>query len=115
MGRALGPVGPPDGVDLPGAEGGRELPAGPGAGGNRYQRKRTVPDEDLGPLVATDMTAGRGRGKIAPRAAAEALLAGVEAERDEIRIGQTRLVGVIDRLAPALAARLLRGARVEAV
>ncbi|MBY6068751.1 SDR family NAD(P)-dependent oxidoreductase [Leisingera aquaemixtae] len=59
-------------------------------------------------LAATQMTAGRGRGKISPNAAA-ALLDGAAAGKSEIWVGQMKLLRLIHRLSPALAARILRG------
>lgn len=60
-------------------------------------------------LAATQMTAGRGRGKISPNAAAAALLDGIAAGKSEIWVGQMKLLRLIHRLSPALAARILRG------
>lgn len=62
------------------------------------------------PLVDTPMTAGRGRGKITPDHAAEAILAGITTRRATIRIGAARALPVIATLAPWLGRRLLRGA-----
>ncbi|MEW2914260.1 SDR family NAD(P)-dependent oxidoreductase [Leisingera sp. JC11] len=60
-------------------------------------------------LAATQMTAGRGRGKISPNAAAAALLGGIAAGKSEIWVGQMKLLRLIHRLSPALAAGILRG------
>lgn len=60
------------------------------------------------PLVDTDMTAGRGRGKMAPARAARRILEGLEAGRPEILVGASGLLAGLMRLAPALAYRLLR-------
>ena len=60
------------------------------------------------PLVATAMTAGRGRGKITPTAAAAAILRGLADGGDEIWIGSARILRLVERLAPALAFRLMR-------
>jgi len=59
-------------------------------------------------LVETDMTTGRGRGKLMPEQAARALIAGLRRGQDRIWIGNTRLFAVIHRLAPGLAARIVR-------
>ncbi|MGR3761856.1 SDR family NAD(P)-dependent oxidoreductase [Roseobacteraceae bacterium NS-SX3] len=59
-------------------------------------------------LTETGMTAGRGRGKIPPEAAAAALLRGVARGKSEIWVGQMQLLRMIHRLSPGLAARLLR-------
>ncbi len=60
------------------------------------------------PLVETAMTAGRGRAKITPDAAATAILRRLARGGDEMWIGRARLLRLIDRLAPALAFRLMR-------
>lgn len=61
------------------------------------------------PLVDTPMTAGRGRGKISPDRAAQAILAGIAARRPVIRVGAARALPLIAALAPWAGRRLLRG------
>lgn len=61
------------------------------------------------PMVDTPMTAGRGRGKITAEAAAQAILAGIDARRPVIRVGTAQALPVIAALAPWLGRRLLRG------
>lgn len=79
----------------------------------RYQARSACPQvavtECVMALVDTDMTRGRGRGKITPERAAYALLDGVRKNRRVIWVGQTRLFGMIHRVAPSLAARIVRG------
>ena len=60
------------------------------------------------PLVDTDMTRGRGRGKIAPEAAAAAIIEGLRRDRVEIHVGKSALLRRLMRLAPSLAYRRLR-------
>jgi uncharacterized oxidoreductase len=60
------------------------------------------------PLVDTDMTRGRGSGKISAKTAALAVIGGISARRDEIWVGKSRLLRTLNRLAPGVAARLLR-------
>lgn len=60
------------------------------------------------PLVDTKMTTGRGSGKIAPDAAAAALIRGIEKEIEENFIGKARLLKIIYGLSPALARRILK-------
>lgn len=60
------------------------------------------------PLVDTDMTAGRGRRKIPPEEVARALLAGLHRGAERIDVGWARPFRWIDRLCPALAARIVR-------
>lgn len=59
-------------------------------------------------LVETEMTAGRGRGKLTPEQAAGEVIAGLRRGRARIRVGKTALLRRIHRLAPGLAARILR-------
>ena len=59
-------------------------------------------------LVDTGMTKGRGRGKTSPAKAAAAVLRGIAAERDEIWIGKTKILRVLNRLLPRFAERLMR-------
>ncbi|MEU4418121.1 SDR family NAD(P)-dependent oxidoreductase [Nocardia salmonicida] len=60
------------------------------------------------PLVDTAMTAGRGRGKISPDAAAAAVLAGLRKRRvRRIRVGKVGILLGMQRISPALAARVV--------
>ncbi|MVO17196.1 SDR family NAD(P)-dependent oxidoreductase [Rhodobacteraceae bacterium CY05] len=81
--------------------------------GLRYQTGQLAPNlqisECIMPLVETDMTKGRGRGKISPDRAARDLLQGIKHGADEVWIGKTRLLRIIHRLLPELSARILRG------
>lgn len=65
--------------------------------------------EALPPLVDTDMTRGRGKGKISAEAAAREILAGVAAGKQEIDVGMTRLLRAIMRLSPALGEAIMIG------
>lgn len=78
----------------------------------RAERRAGGPEvravEAMLPLVDTPMTAGRGRGKIGADAAAGAILRGVERGQDEILVGRARVLPLLHRLAPGLAAGLFR-------
>lgn len=65
--------------------------------------------EALPPLVDTDMTQGRGKGKISAADAASQILAGVANGRAEIDVGATWLLRFILRLSPALGERIMIG------
>jgi len=65
--------------------------------------------EALPPLVDTDMTRGRGKGKISAAAAAEQILDGVAKGRAEIDVGATALLRLILRLSPTLGERIMIG------
>jgi len=70
--------------------------------------------EVMPPLVDTAMTTGRGEGrgrrKIAPEQIARAVVAGLGAERYEIRPGLSQVAFAIHRLMPGLLARMVRAA-----
>jgi short-subunit dehydrogenase involved in D-alanine esterification of teichoic acids len=61
------------------------------------------------PLVDTPMTAGRGKAKLDPIDAADAILRGIDARRRVIRVGAARLLPVIQAVAPWAGRRILRG------
>jgi uncharacterized oxidoreductase len=63
--------------------------------------------EALPPLVDTDMTKGRGRGKISPQAAASQIVRGIESGKSEIYVGASALLRVISRISPALAEAIM--------
>lgn len=65
--------------------------------------------EAIPPLVATDMTSGRGRGKLSPEAMAHAIVTGVEQGRKRVAPGFSGPYLVINRLAPKLAAAMMIG------
>jgi uncharacterized oxidoreductase len=77
----------------------------------RYQaegsRLRVI--EAILPLVDTPMTAGRGSGKLSAEAAAAAIIAGIRAGQDEVYIGKAGLLAVLNRIAPAIPRRILKG------
>lgn len=64
--------------------------------------------EVMPPLVATAMTAGRGKGKITPAQLAKEFWGDFQADHYEMLIGKTKLLAIINRLAPAIAERILR-------
>jgi uncharacterized oxidoreductase len=63
--------------------------------------------EALPPLVDTDMTRGRGRGKISAVDAATQILKGVHKGQPEIDVGATALLRFILRLSPSLGERIM--------
>lgn len=60
------------------------------------------------PLVDTPMTAGRGTGKMTAEAAAEQIIKGIEKEIPNHDIGKVKLLRLIIRLSPCLAARIIK-------
>ncbi|MFJ4866825.1 SDR family oxidoreductase [Streptomyces sp. NPDC088748] len=78
----------------------------------RYQCQDAAPHirviDAILPLVDTDMTRGRGRGKISAAQAAGAVITGIRRDTTEIYIGKTKLLRTIMRLSPSLGYRILR-------
>jgi uncharacterized oxidoreductase len=77
----------------------------------RYQAEgsRLKVIEAILPLVDSPMTEGRGSGKLSAEAAAAAIIAGIRAGQDEVYIGKARLLAVLNRIAPAIPRRILKG------
>lgn len=64
--------------------------------------------EALPPLVDTEMTRGRGRGKITAGQCAQRIIDALEADETTILVGKSRWLAVLARLLPSLAQRLMR-------
>lgn len=78
----------------------------------RYQCSENAPHirvmEAVMALVDTDMTRGRGKGKISPFRAAREIIAGIEKDRDEVWVAKAALLPLLYRLSPTLVARILK-------
>lgn len=61
-------------------------------------------------LVETQMTAGRGRGKLTPEQAATAVIRAITQRRSQLWVANTKLLRVLLRCWPPLAYKLLRNA-----
>jgi uncharacterized oxidoreductase len=61
------------------------------------------------PLVATPMTAGRGRAKLPAETAAAAILRALRGGPPVVRVGKARVLPVLQRLAPGLGEQIMRG------
>ncbi|MCG6858888.1 MAG: SDR family NAD(P)-dependent oxidoreductase [Salaquimonas sp.] len=59
------------------------------------------------PLVATAMTKGRGKGKITPEAAADAIIAALDGSGERALIGSARVIAVLSAMVPGLATKLM--------
>ncbi len=59
-------------------------------------------------LVDTEMTKGRGKGKITPEAMADEALRGIESNKYEIRIAKTKILFALHRFLPSVAERIIR-------
>lgn len=78
----------------------------------RYQCEDNAPHitvtEAIMALVDTDMTAGRGSGKITAHRAATEVIAGLARGQPEVWVGKAKMLRVLNRLLPAVAARIMR-------
>lgn len=76
----------------------------------RYQLERTSIKvfEIIPPLVDTEMTKGRGKGKMTPEALATEALRGIESNKHEIQIGKTKILFALNRFLPSVAERIIR-------
>ncbi|RMF23082.1 MAG: SDR family NAD(P)-dependent oxidoreductase [Cyanobacteria bacterium J083] len=79
----------------------------------RYQMEDNATNikvfEAILPLVDTDMTRGRGKGKISPKQVAQEVITALSQDNYEIHVGKVKLLVWINRFAPWLAQRILRG------
>lgn len=78
----------------------------------RYQLKDTPVQvvEVLLPLVDTQMTKGRGDGKITSKYAAEEIILSIIREHGEHYVGKARLLPLLSRLSPSFTKRILKSA-----
>ncbi len=78
--------------------------------GLRYQLEKTAVKvfEIIPAMVDTEMTKGRGKGKITPEALTEEALRGIESDRYEMRIGKTGMLFSLHRFLPSIAERIIR-------
>jgi uncharacterized oxidoreductase len=76
----------------------------------RYQLENTKVKvfEIIPPLVDTDMTAGRGKGKITPKQLVDEFLINFEKDNFESNIGKTKLLRFIQRILPKFADNILK-------
>lgn len=76
----------------------------------QYQLEHTALEvfEIIPALVETELTTGRGKGKVAPEALAAEALPGIESDRYEIRIEKTEMLFALHRLLPSVAARIIK-------
>jgi len=76
----------------------------------RYQMENTSVKvfEIIPPLVDTEMTAGRGSGKISPERLTMESLRGISSDNYEIRIGKAKILFALNRLLPSVAEKIVR-------
>ncbi len=74
----------------------------------RYQLKDTKVFEVIPALVDTNMTQGRGKGKISPDQLVDEFIKGWKKDQYEISIGKVKLLRLLVRIAPSFADNLMR-------
>jgi uncharacterized oxidoreductase len=76
----------------------------------RYQLEETPIKvfEAIMPMVDTPMTRGRGKGKISPNSAAEAIIEGIENDDEEIYVGKAKFIPLVSRISPRLMASIMK-------
>lgn len=74
----------------------------------RYQLRHTKVFEIIPALVDTQMTSGRGKGKISPDQLVEEFIEAFKKDRYEVNIGKIKLLKFINRINPALAESIMR-------
>ncbi|GBE18310.1 putative oxidoreductase [archaeon BMS3Abin16] len=76
----------------------------------RYQLEKTPVKvfEIIPSLVDTDMTRGRGKGKISPETLAKEVIKGLKKDNYEIRVGLVKILFLVNRVLPSLAERVIR-------
>jgi len=73
----------------------------------RHQLTKTKVFEIMPPLVDTDMTKGRGKGKISPEQLADEFINKFKQDTYEIAIGKVKLLRLIYRISPKLADKII--------
>jgi short-subunit dehydrogenase involved in D-alanine esterification of teichoic acids len=78
--------------------------------GLRYQLENTNIKvlEIMPPLVDTRMTAGRGKGKISPKAMAKLIYDGLREDKQLITTPKIKFLALLNRIVPSLASKILK-------
>lgn len=77
----------------------------------RYQLEKVKVFEIIPPLVDTNMTKGRGKGKISPDKLAQEFLDNFKANNYEVNIGKVKFLKIINRLSPSIAEKIMRNGK----
>lgn len=73
----------------------------------RYQLDDVKVFEILPPIVDTEMTKGRGSGKISPKRLVDEFISAFKKDRYEVNIHKVKLLRIINRISPAIADRII--------
>lgn len=77
----------------------------------RYQLQKVKVFEIIPPLVDTNMTKGRGNGKITAEQLVDEFIKSFEKNNYEINIGKVKLLKFINRISPSLAEKILKNGK----
>ncbi len=77
----------------------------------RYQLEKVKVFEIIPALVNTEMTAGRGKGKISPQRLIDEFIRAFEKNIYEVSIGKVKLLKFINRISPRLADKIMKSGR----
>lgn len=75
----------------------------------RYQLDTVKVFEIIPPIVDTDMTEGRGKGKIKPQRVVSEFIKAFKANKYEVNIHKVKLLRIINRISPQIADRIMKG------
>lgn len=78
----------------------------------RYQLDKVKVFEIIPPLVDTEMTKGRGKGKISPERLVEEFIKAFKNNRYEVNIHKVKILRILNRIIPKLADRLMKGTTI---
>lgn len=78
----------------------------------RYQLDKVKVFEIIPPLVDTEMTKGRGKGKISPQRIVDEFIKAYKNNRYEVNIHKVKLLRIINRISPKIADRIMKGVTI---
>ena len=78
----------------------------------RYQLDKVKVFEIIPPLVDTEMTKGRGKGKISPQKLVDEFIRAFKNNKYEVNIHKVKLLRIINRISPKIADRIMKGVTI---
>lgn len=78
----------------------------------RYQLDKVKVFEIIPPLVNTEMTKGRGKGKISPKKLVDEFIKAFKNNRYEVNIHKVKLLRIIKRISPKIADRIMKNVTI---